>query len=98
MKPLSQEEKQKLLSKLYWDKAVDPEHLLRLLDGTLEGESEFEHINLYTRLLTSCDWYTILKLVPTSKLRALLDDKVLATLYPKDLKKRFQYARSILSK
>jgi len=98
MQPFNKKEKLKLLSKLYWDREVDPEHLVRLLDGEIESEAALDSLNLYSRLFTTYDWYTILKLVPLEKLREILDDKIIDQLYPADLKTRLQYARRVLSK
>jgi DnaJ-domain-containing protein 1 len=97
MKQLSKEEQISLLSKLYWDMNVDPEDIYKILNTEYEKLS-IEVTNLYRRLLKTYDWYTLLKLIPKNKLLNVLHDDVINHLYPKDLKKRFIYARQFLSK
>jgi hypothetical protein len=48
--------------------------------------------------LSSCDWYTLLKLIPSNKLQIVLSDPVLDTLFPNDLKHKYRYAREQLSR
>jgi hypothetical protein len=102
MKQLSKEEQISLLSKLYWDMNVDPEDIYKILNTEYEKLSyeklSIEVTNLYRRLLKTYDWYTLLKLIPKKKLLNVLHDDVINHLYPKDLKKRFIYARQFLSK
>jgi hypothetical protein len=98
MKSLDKRQKHKLLSRLYWDKKVDPEHLSRLVDGEIKDETEADVLNFYSRLLTTYDWYTILKLIPPENLKEILTDRIIAKLHPEELKTRFQYARRVLSK
>ena len=98
MKPLTLSEKEEIMSRLFWD--VDKAHvdLSKLLDETAEDIEDIEQQNIYRRLLVSCDWYTLLKLLPLPKIKAVLNSSVLDRLYPKDLKSRYMYARDILSK
>ena len=98
MHPLTKSEKEKLLSRLFWD--VDRTHvdLDTLLYGNNELIADIERQNIYRRLLVSCDWYTLLKILPLSKIASILNSSVVDKLYPKDLKSRFIYARDVLSK
>lgn len=98
MKKLTEKEIKKILSRVYWDADADLDYLYSLLNeekGALENKKE---INFYCRLLLSCDWYTLLKLVPLEKIKIILSDTVINRLYPKDIKKRFLYAREVLSR
>ena len=98
MRQLSQEEKEKILSRLYWDMDVNPADIYCLLNKEIEELENLDEINFYCRLLSSCDWYTLLKLVPLKNVEKILSDTVIDRLYPKDLKDRFLYAREILSR
>lgn len=98
MRQLSKEEKEELLSKLYWDMDVKPGHLYRLLHEEVRESGNIDKTNLYCRLLTTYDWYTLMKLIPASKIKEALSDAVINRLYPKDLRNRFLYAREVLSK
>lgn len=96
MQPFSTEEKIKKLSMVSWDLDVDAELLLQLLNDQIQEIRGFDKANIYRRLLTTYDWYTVLKIVPHDKLRLMLDDSILNRLFPKDLKEKFLYARTIL--
>ena len=62
----------------------------------LEKIGHVDILNLYYRMLTTYDWYTILRIVPTDKLGDLLSDPVLDRIRFKDLKEKFLYARQIV--
>jgi hypothetical protein len=96
MKQLSPRKKIKLLSRLSWDSEVSPEHLYRLLQHETDHAGNMDIRNLYYRILTTFDWYTVLQLVPRNNLKELLDDSVLNRIYPIDLKSKFIFARTIL--
>jgi len=96
MKPLSEPEIKKMLARLYWDVKVQPDELYALLKGEIERIGHVDNLNLYHRMLTTFDWYTILRIVPSDKLGDLLSDPVLDKIRFKDLKEKFLYAREIL--
>ena len=96
MKPISRSEKEKILKRLFWD--VEPGRIKfdELLAGDTENLNSVEEQNIYRRLLMSCDWYTLLKILPRSKIKTILNSPFIDELYPKDLQKRFVYAREVL--
>lgn len=79
-----------------WDLKLDVGLLLQLLNGEIEDVEGIDRTSFYRRLLTTYDWYTLIKLVPPEKLRMMLDDSVLDRLFPKDLRDKFLYARTVL--
>lgn len=87
MRPLSKQEKEKILSQLLWDLDVDSDNMIRLLDQEPGEPENLDEINFYRRLLMSCDWYTLLKLVSKDKIKTILNDEVINRLYPEDLKR-----------
>jgi len=97
MKMMSKQEKEKFLSRLYWDKNMAPGEILQLLEENFEGNRQAEKINLYCRLLKSYDWYILLKLVPNDSLRDMLSESVIQCLHPKELRDRYFYAGKVLS-
>ena len=84
--------------RLHWDMNVELSEVHHLLEKDSEELEDINEINFYCRLLTSCDWYTLLKLMPSKKIKQILSDTVIDRLYPKDIKRRYLYARDILSK
>lgn len=76
---------------------IKAEQLFQLLNGEIENIDGIDKSFLYRRLLTTYDWYTLLKLVPNEKYNQMLDDSVLDGLFPKELKEKFIYVRRVLS-
>lgn len=98
MKSLSNKDKEKILVRLFWDKEINVTDMEKILDEKLDTIDDIDSQIFFTRLLTSCNWYTLLKLFPPKKLRILLNDSVLDRLFPKDLKGKYIYAREVLSR
>jgi hypothetical protein len=96
MKTLTEPEIKKMLSRLYWDVKVEPDQLHGLLKGDIERIGHVDIHNLYYRILTTFDWYTILSIVPVDQLGELLGDRVLNRIRYSDLKEKFMYARQII--
>ena len=67
----------------------------KLLEEKLQTIDEVQSQQFFSRLLTSCDWYTLRKLIPVAKLKVILSDEVLNRLFPKDLKNKYIYARKL---
>ena len=80
----------------FWDLNTNPDSLLRILNGEIEEADGIDKPHLYRRLLSTYDWYTLLKIVPPENLSQMLDDSVLHSLFPKNLKEKFLYARKLL--
>ena len=96
MKPITRAEKERILKRLFWDVKPGSIKIDDLLTGDTEQLNSVEEHNFYRRLLMSCDWYTLLKILPFSKIRSIIKSSVVEDLYPKDLKNRFIYARDVL--
>ncbi|MCX5822816.1 MAG: hypothetical protein NTY86_04735 [Deltaproteobacteria bacterium] len=84
------------LTDVFWDTDVNPDRLLQLLRGEIEKVGHIDCVNLFRRLLTTYDWYTLLAMIPPDRLHEALSDAVLDHLHPAGLKDRYRYARSIL--
>lgn len=97
MKQLSASEKEKILSRLFWDVETNQIDVANLLEQKLQSIGDIHSQQFFIRLLTSCDWYTLLKLMPPATLRKILTDPVLDKLFPKDLREKYIYARKVLS-
>jgi hypothetical protein len=96
MKPLTKTEKGKLLGKLFWDLNVDTNLIDRLLEGEIEEAGTIRRADVYYRLLTTCGWYKLLKIIPHDKLEDLLDDNVIGKIKSKSLAQKYVYARQFL--
>ncbi|MCD4718996.1 MAG: hypothetical protein K8S13_03940 [Desulfobacula sp.] len=98
MKQLTSADKKKMLLSAFWDKNIDGNQLVELVDGKINTLPFFDKKIIYSRLLSTFDWYTLLKLIPEKSLKDVLADDVLERLYPKELKEKYTYARSVLFK
>jgi hypothetical protein len=98
MKQFSKKQIKSFISKLYWDMEIDSDELYRLLSGEIDKIGAINRSNLFYRILTSYDWYTVLKLIPPKELNKLLEDDILNRIRPKDLKDKYLYARNVISK
>ena len=84
------------LADVFWDMDVNPDRLLLLLHGDIERIGHVDRANLFRRLLTTYDWYTLLAMIPPDRLHEAFSDAVLDHLHPAGLKDRYCYARRIL--
>jgi len=84
------------LTDVFWDTDVNPDRLLRLLRGDIEKVGHIDRVNLFRRLLTTYDWYTLLAMIPPDRLHEALSDAVLDHLYPASLKYLYLYAQRVL--
>jgi hypothetical protein len=98
MKPLSTSEKEKILSRLFWDVEMNQMDLEKLIDEKIQTIEDIQSQQFFSKLLTSCDWYTLMRLMPPSKLKMILREPILERLFPKNLKLKYTYARDILSR
>jgi hypothetical protein len=98
MKRFSKKQIKSLLSKLYWDIEIDPDELYMLLMGEIDKVGPIQQSNLFYRILTSYDWYTILRLIPSKEFNKILEDDILNRIRPKDLKEKYLHARNVISK
>jgi len=83
---------------LFWDRPISPFDVETLIEEKLQTINDIQSQQFFRRLLTSCDWYTMLKLIPPEKLKRVLSDEILDKLFPKDLKYKYLYARDLLSR
>lgn len=98
MQQLNKQEKSEKVQQLFWDLSVDIDQIVRFLDGEVSEIKQVSTESLYHRMLKSFSWYTLQKMVSRDVLRGMLDDRILSRLYPHDLKKRYIYAREVLSR
>jgi hypothetical protein len=98
MTPLTSSEKEKIISRLFWDMKIKPFDADKLLAEKFEAIDDGQSQRFFVRLLTSCDWYTLLKLIPADQLALVLSDRIIDNLFPQDLKRKYIYARTVLSR
>lgn len=93
---MTAEEKQHTLRKIFWDYDFSGQELQELLRGNILRAGHLDRTGLYSRLLSSLNWYAILDLVGTDHLDDLLSDAVIGRIYSKDLRKKYAAAKRVL--
>jgi hypothetical protein len=96
MTKLSNKEIKLKLKMAFWDYTINPEDLFDVFTGKKKHVGSIDCMLIYSRLLNSFDWYTLLKIVPPQKWKVMLSDKVLDFIYPKSLKNKYAHARKLL--
>lgn len=96
MKQLPEEEIKKKLKAAFWDRSIDVDKLYQQLLDKSSDNYMIDKRQLFSRLLLSIDWYSLLKIIPSEKWNNLLDENNINLIFPKSLQKRFHYARRIL--
>ncbi len=84
------------LKKLFWDYDFSEEELRDLLGGKIEYAGHLDRPGLYSRMLSSLGWYSILDLVGTEHIEELLSDSVLSRIHSKDLRSKYAAAKRVL--
>ncbi|MBI4649533.1 MAG: hypothetical protein HY738_23765 [Bacteroidia bacterium] len=96
MKQLSEEEIKEKLKAAFWDINIDLNLLIETLKSPKNSNNSLDMNFIYSRLLLSIKWYTLLKIVPGSKWPEMFSDEVIKRIFPKSLQKKYIYARSLL--
>ena len=94
---MSAEKNKQTLRKLFWDYDFSEDELQDLLSGRISLAGHLDRTGLYSRLLSSLDWYGILDIVGKDHLNDLLTDAVINRIYSLNLKQKYAIAKRVLS-
>lgn len=83
------------LKRIMWDYTIDDETLWAIFEGKTSTFSLTQE-KLYARLLLSTQWYRLLDHLGVSGLKEMLTDKVIDSIWIKDIRERLTYAKNIL--
>lgn len=81
---------------LSWDVNLSQQELEELFSGKKKIIRGVTSENIYVKLLSSYNWYTLLKIAGKEKLREMLTDDVIKRLKSKALQQKYFYARRVL--
>lgn len=81
---------------LTWDTTLTPERLLSVLKGDLTESDESVRKGLYIKILNWFPWHEVRSMVPPDKLKEVLADDVIQGLFPRDLRDKYRYVKSLL--
>ncbi len=75
--------------KLFWD--YDIQNIAEISDKNLRR-------NLFVKIITSYNWYDILNSFTKTEIEEMLNIEVINRLFPKDLRKRYEFLSRFISK
>jgi len=84
------------LKKLFWEYEFREEELQAILKGAKKRAGHLDQTTLFSRMLSSLGWYSILDLVGRERLNDLLSDSVLRKIHSKDLQRKYAAAKRVL--
>jgi hypothetical protein len=93
---MSNQEIKNILTKINWDTPLSNDDLYRIFTGKEKKIGGIDKVWIYSRILNSFNWYTVLEIIPKDELPFLLSDKVINNLFPRQLRNKYQYVRSAL--
>lgn len=90
-------QRNRLIKRLLWDYDLSVNEALSLLDGDKKEVRGVYPENIYLKILSSYNWYTILKIFSIEQIKFILSkENVINNIYPESLKEKYLYVRRIL--
>lgn len=91
---VSDEEMLDRLGKLTWDTKLSPKDLLAILRSN--DPSQPYQKQLYIKILNWFPWHQIREMIPSERLPELLSDDVIQGVFPRDMRDKYKYVKSLL--
>lgn len=92
----SKEEILKRLKTISWDLPYSAEELYELLVGEADRINGFTRMQLLTKIVNGFYWHQVRHIVPENLLREAVSEEVIMGLFPRDLRDKYRYVRSLL--
>lgn len=92
----TEEELLKKIRMINWDTPIPDTTLLQMLRGESGGQFEFFRNNLYIKIVNGFSWHEVRKMLPAHRLREVLNEEVIRGLFPRNLRDKYRYVRSLL--
>lgn len=93
---LEREFRVKAIKDVFWDYNVDPDALDKMLQDNLDHVGGIYRNELFIKLLNMYSWHKVRKIIPEQLLKVALDEKVINGLFPRSLRDKYRYVRSLL--
>jgi hypothetical protein len=93
---MDQQQRHKALQSVMWDYPISVSDMEKLLDGKTERAGHYTRETLFAKMLIGLPWFTIIKLLPVEKIREMLTDDVIETLWPRSVQKQYRYVKKRL--
>ena len=79
-----------------WDYSVSAGDMEELLEGKIDKAGHYTREKLFAKILNGLPWYTVIQLLPVRNIKEMLTDEVIGALWPKSVKKQYEYVRKRL--
>lgn len=79
-----------------WDYSISAGDMEKLLNGKIVKAGHYTRDKLFAKMLKGLPWYTIIQLIPVENIKEMLTDEVIGELWPKSIKKQYEYVRKRL--
>lgn len=98
-KQFSLDDMKPMISQLTWDRDVDENYYVQLLQKENPTASEERQLQaLYIKILNFNNWHTIVKSFGLSYvIENMLTEQVIHGLFPRPLRKKYEFVRNVLS-
>ncbi len=84
------------LKMVSWDLPYTPEMLYSLLVGEVDIINGFTRQQLFMKIVNGFYWHHVRHIVPKESLPDALSEDVIRGLFPRDLRDKYRYVRSLL--
>jgi hypothetical protein len=84
------------LKMVSWDITYTPEQLYDLLTGEVDQINGFTRKQLYAKIIKGFYWHQVRHIIPADHLAEALSEEVIQGLFPRDLRDKYRYVRSLL--
>ncbi len=84
------------LKNVNWDTTLTPEEMLRILKGETDNVKGLTRKNIFIKILNFYSWHKVRHMVPEHTLPELLADDVIQGLFPRELRDKYRYVKSLL--
>ena len=92
----SDDELLRRMKMLTWDTTLSSQDLLDILKSDGSGQNKTLQKGLYIKILNWFTWHQVRDMIPTNKLPDVLADDVIQGLFPRDLRDKYRYVKSLL--
>jgi len=93
---MNQQQRHKVLQSVMWDYSVSAGDMEELLEGKIDKAGHYTREKLFAKILNGLPWYTVIQLLPVRNIKEMLTDEVIGALWPKSVKKQYEYVRKRL--
>ena len=81
---------------LTWDTTLTPEDLLNILKRDTAESDKSRQNGLYIKILNWFPWHEVRLMVREDRLQDVLAEDVIRGLFPRDLRDKYRYVKSLL--